>query len=436
VLRIAKNEVERLTHGWFAVKNRSTQEIKDGVTIEDRHKREKHFFATVSPWTGLKKDRVGIYALKAFLGNLLHKHISNEFPGVVKDIEELSMKTQEELERLGPSRETTADQRRFLTRVANTYQHDVARALSGNYDSQLSSDSPLKLRMHIRKLNDSFAELMARKGHSRVFLTVDGKVDQEYARAGSANESILDWIRELYRDSRGAELPGTVNPVVLENMFRQQSRLWENIAQIYLEKVRIAVHAFNTATLERIISDGDLREKLNTALSKGEQTTHSSVREQLSAILKDERGGILQTVNHYFADTLSTIRQERVVARLKATGLYDGCGFDMAKVLKSVHLSNEDQAVNDIHDILKAYYKVALKRFADNVVLQVTERHFLGPDGPVKALSPEMIGDLDDNVLMEVAGENFVTSSARNELIAKGERFQRALDIAKQAGVI
>jgi hypothetical protein len=378
---------------------------------------------------------VGIYALKAFLGNLLHKHISNEFPGLVKDIEELSLNTQKELELLGPSRQTTADQRRFLTRVANEYQHDVERALSGNYDPELSSDSPLKLRMHIRKLNDNFAEVMAHKGHSKVFLTVEGTADKEYFRSGSASGNILHWIRELYRDSRGAELPGTVNPVVLENMFRQQSKPWESIARIYLEKVRIAVQGFNTTTLEQMISDVDLRQKLKTTLSKADQTTYSSVRKQLSEILKDERGGILQTVNHYFADTLSTIRQERVVARLKATGLDEDCGFDMDTVLESVHLSNEDQAVNDIHDMLKAYYKVALKRFTDNVVLQVTERLVLGPGGPVKSLSPEMIGDLDDDVLMEIAGENFATSSARNELMSKCERFQRALDIAKQAGV-
>jgi hypothetical protein len=101
--------------------------------------------------------------------------------------------------------------------------------------------------------------------------------------------------------------------------------------------------------------------------------------------------------------------------------------------MKSIHLSNEDQAVNDIHDILKAYYKLAMKRFTDNVVLQVTERILLGPEGPVKALSPEMIGDLRDDELMDMAGENFATSSNRNELAAKFERFQKALDIARQA---
>ena len=43
---------------------------------------------------------------------------------------------------------------------------------------------------------------------------------------------------------------------------------------------------------------------------------------------------------------------------------------DLAAITRAAHLSNEDHAVNDIHDILKAYYKVALKRYMDNVVLQ------------------------------------------------------------------
>jgi hypothetical protein len=61
----------------------------------------------------------------------------------------------------------------------------------------------------------------------------------------------------LYQDSRGAELPGTVNPIVLENMFRQQSCPWENIAVSYLQKVRSAVDAFNKSLLAKLILDDD-----------------------------------------------------------------------------------------------------------------------------------------------------------------------------------
>lgn len=433
VFRIAKNEVEKLNHGWFVVKNRSTQEIVAGVTIEDRHKREKQFFSTVAPWTDLKKDRTGIHPLKAFLGGLLYEHINNEFPDVVKDIEQLSSNTLKELEILGPSRQTTADQRRFLMRLANAYQQDVVNSLNGNYDPGLDGDDPAKLRMHMRKLSDKFADCMARSGHSKIFQNVQGDMDMEFVRSSGDRGDILVWIRNLYRESRGAELPGTVNPRVLENMFRQQSEPWKNIATVYIERVSAAIQKFNEAIFAERISDDELRMKLVAKLSYGHSNTHGEACQQLAVILNDERGGILQTVNHYFADTLSGIREERVLARLEAAGVQDGCVVNLTQMLKSIHLSNEDQAVNDIHDTLKAYYKVAMKRFTDNVVLQVTERLYLGPDGPVKSLSPDMISDLQDGELTDLAGENFATSSTRNELLNKYERFQKALDIARKA---
>lgn len=402
------------------------------MTIEQRHTREKYFFSSTTPWSELKKDRVGIHALKAFLGRLLYDHISNEFPGVVREIEGLARDTQMELELLGPSRQTSGDQRRYLARIANAYQTGVTNALSGNYDPELDVNSPLKLRMHVRKLNDDFAKVMTRRGHAKVFFTVQGTADQEFARRGDDGEDIIEWIRNSYRESRGAELPGTVNPTVLENLFRQQSSPWENVTKKYLGAVISAVQEFNKGILQNLVPDEELREKLKSKLSPGENMVTTIAHDQLSTILKDERGGILQTVNHYFADTLSSIRQDRVLARLEAAGVRDGYATSLANIMKSVHLSNEDQAINDIHDILKAYYKVALKRYTDNVVIQITERLILGPNGPVKALSSDMVGDLRDDELTDIAGENFVTASARNELLAKSDRLQQALDIAKQ----
>jgi hypothetical protein len=76
VLKIAQNSVERLNHGWFALKNRSTKEILEGVTTGQRHVNEKNFFET-KLWNQLPKDLVGIAPLKGFLGKLLYNHIRN-----------------------------------------------------------------------------------------------------------------------------------------------------------------------------------------------------------------------------------------------------------------------------------------------------------------------------------------------------------------------
>ncbi|KAL4939601.1 hypothetical protein BDV06DRAFT_224873 [Aspergillus oleicola] len=442
VIQIAKNQVERLTHGWFAVKNRSTKDIEAGVTIEGRHRREKEFFSGTSPWTELAKDRVGINPLKKFLGGLLYDHIRSEFPNVIKDIEQSMSKAERELDLMGPSRQNTVEQRRFLNRTANMYQTEVDNALGGNYDVTLHSRSPLKLRMHAQALSDKFSKAIRKRGHAKVFLTPTGEPDPEYSRPtekdGAPEEDICTWIRRVYRESRGTELPGTVNPRVLENLFRQQSSPWGAIASDYISKVARAAKAFNQEVLANIVSDEEVRGKLAARLSRVQDEAERRAARKFSQILDNERGGILQTVNHYYSDNLTAIRDERVRARLEQMGLNDNqfsALISLTNVMKTVHLSNEDQAVNDIHDILKAYYKVALKRFADNVVIQIVERYILGKTGPVRTLNSNMVNDLDDEEMLELAGENFATSSMRNDLVSKCERFKEALAIVKQAGV-
>lgn len=433
VIRIAQNEVEKLHHGWFAVRNRSTKEIQNGVTIEGRHHIESHFFSTEHPWTKLSKDRVGIKCLKLFLGGLLYSHIKGEFPGMVKEIEDLSQETQKELELLGPSRQTTVDQRRYLTQIGTLYERHVGNALSGNYDPTWDSNSPLKLRMHIHSLNELFAKDMAHYGHLKIFQTVSGEVDGSFDRSAGDQQNIYEWIRTLYRDSRGAELPGTVNPAVLENMFRQQSSPWEKIAQDYVEKASSKTSDFIRMSLEKIVGDDEVRASLMSQIVRRQTTTSTRAMEILSTILSDERGGILQTVNHYFADTLAETRQERVMARLRSLDL-EGVPMNVTDVLSGIHLSNE-QAVNDIHDILKAYYKLALKRFCDTVILQVTERCLLGQDAAIRLLSPDLAGGMTDRELADVAEENFATSTIRNNLLSRIQRYQSALDIVRQVGI-
>ncbi|KAH8431366.1 uncharacterized protein LDX57_009024 [Aspergillus melleus] len=353
---------------------------------------------------------------------------------MVKEIEDLSQQTQRDLELLGPSRQTTVDQRRYLTQIGTLYERHVANALSGNYDPTLDGNSPLKLRMHIHNLNETFAKDMARDGHLKIFQTVSGDIDTSFHRITGDQQNIYDWIRNLYRDSRGAELPGTVNPAVLENLFRQQSSPWERIARDYVENASSKISDFVRLSLESIVGDDEVRASLMSRILRREATTFTRAMEILSTLLSDERGGILQTVNHYFADTLAETRQERVMARLSSLNL-EGAQMSMTDVLRGIHLSNEEQAINDIHDILKAYYKLALKRFCDTVILQVTERCLLGQEAAIRFLSPDLAGGMTDRELADIAEENYATSTIRNDLLSKIQLYQTALDIVRQVGV-
>ncbi|KAK3045424.1 hypothetical protein LTR09_012975 [Extremus antarcticus] len=393
VLNIAQNSVERLTHGWFAVKNRSTQEIQNGVTIQQRHRNEKKFFDT-APWNALPKTRVGISSLKTFLGKLLYEHIQGEFPALVQEIRTLVHDSRVDLDALGPPRQTTLQQRQFLSRMATKYQRIAADSLKGNYDSEWDAkDSP-----HLK--ND---------------------------------ESIYTWIRQRYRESRGSELPGTVNPTVLENLFRQQAAGWRTIATNHLNTIDRIVSKFNERVWQDLVLEEDVRRDFETRNVRSAREAWTEASKQLELLLADETKGILQTVNHYFADTLAATRQDRVLHRLKGLGFQDGGTYkvDLAQITAVAHLSNEEQAVYDIHDILRAYYKVAIKRFTDNVVLQVVERCYLDESGPIKYVSPGYIGELADEELSRIAAESYATSTTRNEISHRLERLERALEIAE-----
>jgi hypothetical protein len=196
------------------------------------------------------------------------------------------------------------------------------------------------------------------------------------------------------------ELPGTVYPAFFERLFRQQSAQWEPIALNHSNKVEEIVGSFNQTLMEDTVSEESLRAKIGECMLHFHYAAHVAAADQPDQIVRDEIWGILQTINHYFADTVSKTQEDWILVRLKGLGPEDGRVQQVYwKAITSVaHLSNEDQAVNDIHNVLKAYYQVAMKQFMNNVILQVVERIYLGDAGPMKAISPKYIGSLSETV--------------------------------------
>lgn len=86
-------------------------------------------------------------------------------------------------------------------------------------------------------------------------------------------------------------------------------------------------------------------------------------------------------------------------------------------VCRHRQMSNLDHAVQDLHDILKSYYKVARKRFVDVVCMQAVDFHLIaGPDTPFKVFSPTYVMDLSSEQLQEIAGETSIKQQKRANL--------------------
>lgn len=80
-------------------------------------------------------------------------------------------------------------------------------------------------------------------------------------------------------------------------------------------------------------------------------------------------------------------------------------------------MSNMEHTIQDIHDILKAYYKVARKRFVDNVCMQASDHYLVtGPDTPLKLFSATFVSGLSGEQLEDIAGEDVATRRRRKGL--------------------
>lgn len=335
--------------------------------MAQRHINEKQFFNT-APWTNLRRDRVGIGPLKSFLGQALFDHIRNEFPGLVNEVRNLAKETKKALESLGPSRQKSADQRRYLIKSSVEYHRDVSNVLSGIYPPKLESGSPRKLRTRLRFLIDEFSSRVAKEGHQWEFKLVDSPTNPAY-RCDENN--IEEWIRSSYHESRGVELPGTVSPRLLENLFREQCASWEDIATDYLSNLVNAVSAYDGSALNNFVTDSPVRQKLQARLKAERQNAEEEMFAELRKILAGELNGTLQTANPFYSDMLNTIREQRSKARAASMGIGNGPtnGKDFELFMANEH-NDEQKVVYEIHDSLAAYYKIARQRFVDNVIIQ------------------------------------------------------------------
>lgn len=444
IVDVARNNVTVLNHGWFVVRNRSTQDITEGVTLEERDVKERDFFSK-APWKSLASDRVGITALKKFLRALLEDHVKKEFPNLLKEMNALIEAAEKELEVLGPCRETPDEQRRILLKLSTEYQNIAINGILGNYrDDFFDKIDKHKLRMLVANRNDDFNHNMVHEGHRMDFEDVDAAEDIPNTETDMCDPtSIYYHIRELYYASRGCELPGMVNPITVQNLFKWQSESWGKFSEQHVDKIKVITNDFIAGLLKHVCPEQDLELRLRSRLDPLIEKAYSRAEDELRSILKSEREGVLLTLDSSYAEVLQEARKKRTMFALKAVQLSTAAAKNdqdqqrinedyLKAILAAVAPSNEVQNINDIHDILAAYYYVARKRFVDNVALQVVERHFLSRDegGPARCFSPQWVGGLSVDELEMIAGEDKAVSNRRAVLKDKLDRWRAAKKFA------
>lgn len=268
-LELARNQDVFFKLGWHAIKNRNFEER--GYSFEMRNRAEEEFFST-STFKCLVRANVGIHALRRRLSHLLFEHIKKELPRLHGDLVSALRMNRNILEKLGDSRCSTRECRRFLARF-NTECYQLSKAaLDGNYEHTYfaikescfhnNSDRLTRLRAAVQFQNQVFAESMRVAGHKFIFLEAGqarpkqpGKLSVSVAGQESVLENAripkaltksdaMSWVRTRLSQARGTELVGNFNPRVIITLFREQSEQWDVLAKDHIQVVHKVCEAF------------------------------------------------------------------------------------------------------------------------------------------------------------------------------------------------
>ena len=378
-VNLARNMDIAFRLGWHILKNRSYETRQ--LSTEARDDAERHFL-NQGVWQDLARDTVGIYALREKLSSILFDQIRAELPMLIEDIERKIDDCRTTLARLGPNRDGFDQQRLLLLQISQEFQAISKAALDGSYghsffgESRSADGYTKRLRAVVQNLNVEFAESMRLQGQRRRI--VEGKSSSPVAVTNLQTVSRADFIheiRELLIITRGRELPGMFNPLIVGDLFREQSQPWEPLARQHLKNVWQAARSFLDLLISHLADEPTSEALLDQVIDPLMDRKLGEMNQKLDEILTPYKAGHPITYNHYFTETIQRVREKRHEAEI-ALKLRKFLGHKEDTTVDNVSVKNarmpsllsaltsrteadmDRYACSEILDCMEAYYKV------------------------------------------------------------------------------
>ena len=387
-VNLASNDNIQFRLGWHIVKNRDY--ALRHASAEERDQSEVKFFSE-GVWSGLPRNMVGIASLNGRLSKILLGQIKRYLPKLIEDIQFHIEECRKKLAKLGDGRGTVEEQRHFLLKLSQSFQALCRAAIDGNYDDKFfgdpSSDEEYskRLRAVVQNLSRDFSELMRKKGHHRAieseFSEVNGarmhgaspKSLSDLQPIAMCRADAIEWVRKLLVRSRGRELPGSFNPLLVSELFRDQSTPWERIAREHVRNIGTASKAFLEGIFDILTDEETFETLFSNWIDPNLTARFKSANERLDGLLVDrERHAI--TYNHYYTEFLQNLREERQLKALTdKIQQFMGPSSESASAYKDPSrvsrlarsLANQQEsdmdvfACSELLDSVRAYYKVS-----------------------------------------------------------------------------
>lgn len=126
-----------------------------------------------------------------------------------------------------------------------------------------------------------------------------------------SRDAFINEIRHYLKRNCGRELPGTFNPLIIGDLFREHSRPWQTIVEKYvdcsLEAVRHVIEqALGAVTVDKVAND-----ILDRVINPTMELLEKSLRARVAEILKPYTEGHPITYNHYFTEEVQKLQRAR-----------------------------------------------------------------------------------------------------------------------------
>lgn len=378
---LAKNQQRPLKHHWHTIKNRNWDERDEPSTKRDEI--EAQFFAK-GAWSSIPKEHTGIATLKTKLFRVLSGHISGELPSLMTALQGAIENTESSLKALGKTRETTREQRTYLTGHAEQFATLTNDALRGIYSTPFfalavpAQESSIRLRTVIQNLNFEFAQTMYQKGHTwnidcetstrgRVVDLVDeshlpmrhyGPCFDEPKSIGRA-EFLEEYVGEYVRNSRPCGLPSLVNPTVIGEVFRDQSKKWNEIAKYHLEEVYHAMQSYIEDVLTSLFDPQTRNLLLLKQIRPELETRWRDTESKLNELLVPYKEQVPVAYDIGFIHDLEQLKAARYQLNMEGRSTQNSTNTPQRLLTESL----DDCTNSDILDMMQTYYNVSLLIF-------------------------------------------------------------------------
>jgi GTP-binding protein EngB required for normal cell division len=370
---LAQNKDVKFRLGWHVLRNRDFTS-KDS-TAEERDKAEALFFET-GIWKSLSTEQTGVHSLKPRLSKILRDHIVAQLPDVLAQIKREIQECTEKLDTLGASRSTTQEQRRYLLQVSQSFSTLIRAAVDGQYSDPFFGDASTnegyqrRLRAVLQNTLTNFAADMRKNGHTYTIIEEGpAKLPTQITRSDYVAK-----VSKLMERSRGRELPGTFDPLIIGQLFHEQQKPWVKLVDDYLEAILRAVRLLARKALAYVCDESTLAGLSRKFIHVRLEELTAELRTKVAELLKPHDTGHPITYNHYLTENVQKAQSKRRAREIKKSlekffgADFTGGGVHSVQmdvnVLVDTLVSKTEADMNSYAsstatDFMEAYYKVS-----------------------------------------------------------------------------